>query len=188
MCSSSSHNILLFSRLFLRQNILITIIFIVQIHIICPFRNCQFLSFLFQLTYLIFKCFLRNIISLGIIIAFHCFFHALIVKALTRKLCFNFFARVHLIAFFISIPIYFRINKAYFICTREKKLKQSFLWLLQQSMKKLYSKGNNVSKKTFKNQIRKLKKKGKKLTISEGANNMYLNNKDNCDKYILSKK
>lgn len=62
-----------------------------------------------------------------------------------------------------------------------------------QSMKKAVesyydSKENNVSKKTFKNQIRKLKKKGKKLTISEGANNMYLNNKDNCDKYILSKK
>ena len=62
-----------------------------------------------------------------------------------------------------------------------------------QSMKKAVesyydSKENNVSKKTFKNQIRKLKKKGKKLTISEGANNMYLNNKDNWDKYILLKK
>lgn len=62
-----------------------------------------------------------------------------------------------------------------------------------QSMKKAVesyydSKENNVSKKTFKNQIRKLKKNGKKLTISEGANNMYLNNKDNWDKYILSKK
>ena len=43
-------------------------------------------------------------------------------------------------------------------------------------------------KKTVKNQIRKLKKNGKKLTISEGANNMYLNNKDNWDKYILLKK
>lgn len=62
-----------------------------------------------------------------------------------------------------------------------------------QSMKKAVesyydSKENNVSKKTFKNQIRKLKKNGKKLTISEGANNMYLNNKDNWDKYILLKK
>lgn len=62
-----------------------------------------------------------------------------------------------------------------------------------QSMKKAVesyydSKENNVSKKTVKNQIRKLKKNGKKLTISEGANNMYLNNKDNWDKYILLKK
>lgn len=62
-----------------------------------------------------------------------------------------------------------------------------------QSMKKAVesyydSKENNVSKKTFKNLIRKLKKNGKKLTISEGANNMYLNNKDNWDKYILPKK
>lgn len=85
-------------------------------------------------------------------------------------------------------------EKRYQVYTGKKiKTKFSCQGFYDQSMKKAVesyydSKGNNVSKKTFKNQIRKLKKNGKKLTISEGANNMYLNNKDNWDKYILSKK
>ena len=76
-----------------------------------------------------------------------------------------------------------------------KKIKQKYTCqgFYDDSMKKTVetyydSKGNKISKKTVKNQIRKLKKNGKKLTISEGANNMYLNNKDNWDKYILLKK
>lgn len=76
-----------------------------------------------------------------------------------------------------------------------KKIKQKYTCqgFYDDSMKKTVetyydSKGNKISKKTVKNQIRKLKKNGKKLTISEGANNMYLNNKDNWDKYILPKK
>ena len=76
-----------------------------------------------------------------------------------------------------------------------KKIKQKYTCqgFYDDSMRKTVetyydSKGNKISKKTVKNQIRKLKKNGKKLTISEGANNMYLNNKDNWDKYILLKK
>lgn len=76
-----------------------------------------------------------------------------------------------------------------------KKIKQKYTCqgFYDDSMKKTVetyydSKGNKISKKTAKNQIRKLKKNRKKLTISEGANNMYLNNKSNLDKYIFPKK
>lgn len=85
-------------------------------------------------------------------------------------------------------------EKSYHVYNGKKiKIKYTCQGFYDQSIKKTVetyydSKGNKISKKTVKNQIRKMKKNGKKLTISEGANNMYLNNKSNLDKYIFPKK